>query len=445
MQIQIRYVAIFGVFLLLLVLSACYAPIWYDDAGHFIVIREFVSEGVACYPVDLGAGICDAQSPFITLGPALNYPLAGWMWAFGPNMLTGRIFMVMLALGAMLAFWMLARRLLQPQKAFWALALVLGNVQLVTYGSEILGEVPMLGWLFLGLALQLDWWQNGSWRAHLAATGAYVLAILSKEYVALPLAMGLGAWMVYWLWMRQARQVLAILGQGLLIGLAIIGYHLAKTGSWEAFFAWFQARGSYGAEFFSFNLGESLRFLLFKPLILLGSIALLIKVWMRRAAPDILIACFHFAHLFFFLSSAGYDRFGFQLIFIPAIYLAEFMAVIWKRFILKQPHPRLRQMVFIFSFLLLFTQQTFPILAQRILSSTSSNLAEETVSALISQYHIEQIYTYDQQLIPFLPPKVRFRLSPTVPSNSSNCQPLSLHSAEWLIAGIYAQTSFQNC
>lgn len=445
MSLNQKYALLFGVFGCLLVIAALYAPIWYDDAGHYIVIRELIGEGVACYPVELNRGECDPNSPFITMGPALNYPLGSWMRILGTSMLAGRSLMVLLSLQSLLAFLLLARRLVQPAKAFWAVALVIGNIQLVTYGAEILGEVPMLGWLFLGLAFQLRWWANRRTGALVLATLAYLLAILTKEYIAAPLALGMAGWITMAWLTRQRAQAFGLLAQGLAITLALLAYHWVQAGSWEALVAWFRDRGSYGAEFLRFDLLESFRFLLFKPLIALGTLALFTKVYFRRTSQDIVLACFHLSHLLFFLFSAGYDRFGFQLLFIPAIYLSEFIWLAWNRLGRHPQYPRLLRGAFGLFFLLLFTQRTLPTFAGMLTQHPPSNAAEHALVQLLQKHRVSRLFTYDQQVIPFLSDGYEFRLCRTVPSNAGQCQPLVLRSKEWLVAGPYARTEFGAC
>lgn len=444
MRNTLSYLVLLLVIAVILALSAWRSPVWYDDAGHFLVVQELVMENEACYPTDLARGVCDEASPYITMGPALNYPLASWMQLLGVSMGIARILMVILSIEALLAFVVLARNRISPDKAWWALALIAGNVQMLTYGAEVLGEVPMLGWLFLGLALQLRWLEKGHWLAAVTAAIAYGLAMLTKLYIAAPIALGMAAWIVVMISRGNYRKALTIFLQGVLAGGLVLAWQWKQSGSWEGVWLWLQDRGSYQSEFLAYAWGESFRYLLFKPLIWLGTIALVVKVRIKRQPADLMLLCFHGFHLLFFLASAGYDRFGFQLIFIPAIYLAEFMAAGWKRLGARKKGRLPLQAGFIVLFLLLFTQQTFPILAQRIFLD-SPNQSEYQVQSRIQELNIRQVFIYDQQIAPFLPEGVDARFPKVVPSNAGACTPLLLQRREWLVAGIYARTEFPDC
>src|SRR3989338_337438 len=70
-----------------LIVSVFYSPIWYDDAGHFLVAREVARGNGMCYPLDSEGAKCIEDSPFVTMGPVQAYPLGGWMMVFGQSML----------------------------------------------------------------------------------------------------------------------------------------------------------------------------------------------------------------------------------------------------------------------------------------------------------------------------------------------------------------------
>jgi 4-amino-4-deoxy-L-arabinose transferase-like glycosyltransferase len=445
---RLRKLQLYGILFLsfagLLLVSAFFSPVWYDDAGHFIVLRELLAEGRTCYPADPGMGICNPDSPFITMGPALNYPLGSWMGWLGIDMMVARILMVLLSLEALFAFFVLARTRISDRKVVWALVLVMGNIQLLTYGAEVLGEVPMLGWLFLGMALSLRAMEEGkTWMGVLAGL-SWGLAMLTKAYLAAPLALALLLWMVWGSIRGEWKRVLATFVQGLIAGGLLLAWQWYDSGSWAELLNWLEQRGSYRSEFMVFNWGETLRFLLFKPVIVLGSIALLVKVRIRKSSADRFLLVFHFCHVLFFLASAGYDRFGFQLMFIPAIYLAEFLAAAWKRL----GEMRKWRLPLRFAFVVLVwavgSQQALYLLAQRALGP-EPNWAEKTVSLRLQERDVQAVFTYDQQLIPFLGEEIAFRLPNVVPSNAGACESLNLRRGEWFLAGEYARTEYQDC
>lgn len=428
-------------FALLLVLAAGTSPVWYDDAGHYLVIKALAEHGEVCYPVHMAAGDCQPDSPFITLGPTLNYPLAAVLWLTGGGMYALRLAMAVFSLLSLLAFWHLAKAVLEREaKVLWAVALVIGNVQFVNYGAQVLGEAPMLGWLFLGMWALARWLQGGHIGWAIGGILAWFMAILTKEYIAIVIALAmLGFWAA--LLLRRDRRWLPWMGLGVGIGALLLGYHLLKAGGLAEVQRWFVERQSYGSEFLAFDLLEGCRFLLFKPLVLLGTAAMALRVAVRARLLDVFLLCFQLAWLLFFFSSAGYDRFGFQLIFLPAIYLSEFLLTTWERWAARHWW---RIGILGLCFLGLFSQRTLPLLAERLLDGVSSNVAEEEAVALLERYHPRSLFTYDQQLAPFLPDSIPLRLSAIVPSAAVQAPPLELAPGEYFLAGPYAFTEFQS-
>ncbi|MEM6273321.1 MAG: glycosyltransferase family 39 protein [Bacteroidota bacterium] len=444
MHRSLPYLILFALVAGLLVLSAFRSPVWYDDAGHYLVVRELVAEGTPCYPVDLDESRCDPDSPFITLGPALSYPLGSWGQLFGTEMLSLRLFMVLFSLVALWTYFQLVRLRVADHKAFWALVLVVGNVQLLTYGAEVLGEVPMLGWLFLGLAFWLRHLESEQLRFALGAGVALGMALLTKAYLAAPLVLTLGGWSLILLLRGAFRQMFATLLLGAVAGGLLLGWQAAESGSLLAVGDWLGQRSSYRSEFLAFDGGETLRFLLFKPVIVLGTVALVVKVRIKREPADLLLLIWHGSHLLFFLASAGYDRFGFQLLFVPAIYLGEFAAAGWKRVGGFRRGRRVAQAGFLLLVLLLASQQSLYLLGRRTLGPPP-NAEEKAVVAEVLRRDVARVFTYDQQIVPFLPEAVRFRLPVVVPSNAAKCPDLNLRNGEWLIAGPYARTEYPSC
>ncbi|MEM7041139.1 MAG: glycosyltransferase family 39 protein, partial [Bacteroidota bacterium] len=277
-----KYLVVFGLFAGLLILSAIYSDVWYDDAGHFLVVQQLAETGSACYPVDLAGGFCDPASAYITMGPALNYPLAGWMQMFGMGMGTARILMLLLSVLTLGAFIWMGRQVVQERKVFWAALLVVGNIQFMTYGAQVLGEVPMLGWLFLGLGLCLRGLEKERSGMIVLAGLSWGLAILTKEYIAVPLAVSMFIWMAILGMKGKWKPVFALFGAGLAVILLVVGWYLIRTGGLKGLVEYMAVRQSYGSEFFALNFSESMRFLLWKPLIALGSVALLVKLYFQR-------------------------------------------------------------------------------------------------------------------------------------------------------------------
>lgn len=423
------------------------SPIWYDDTGHWRVVKHFAETGQLCYPLDGQGENCDPESMFITLGPAVQVPASIWMKIFGTSMATARAFILPFSLLLLGIFLALARELTGKKKALWAGLLIAGNIQLLTYGSQFLGEVPMLFWLFLGLWFQVRWLKGGEGQANhfLGALVGFLTALACKESILMPLGAGMLLFMVTSLFRRDWAKAVGVAFQGILLGLAWVALIYSRVLEGKDFWDFWELRSGYGKEFFALEFTESLRFLLFKPLIWLGMAALLLKMQVRRDPRDWFLGLVFLAQLIFFLLSRGYDRFGFQLIFIPAIYLSEFVvfAVDW---IQKKKNMRLLwQVGGIIVFLVVFTQQSFPLLAQRLLDPASVNAGEKCLGEELNRLGILDVFTYDEQIVTFLPSGANYRLEPMVHVNADLCKPLELRLGEYLVAGEYARTEFPNC
>lgn len=425
--------------------SAFTSPVWYDDAGHWIVARQWAETGSLCYPVEPAADVCDPVSPYITMGPALSFPGGLWMKNFGVEMWKIRMLMVLLSIGVLLVFFRLAREEWGWEKGFWALLLVVGNIQVLVYGAEFLGEVPMLGWLFLGFWLEIRWLKGkGNWNARLAPL-AWVLAVLTKEYILIPLGGGLGGLVLAGLLKRDWKLAAGVCLQGLGVIAGLGLFYLVYWGGGDQFLAYLKVRNSYGGEFFALEPGEALRFLLRKPLIWLGALALLLKLWARPGKTEWMMGGLFFTWLLFFLLSAGYDRFGFQLLFVPALYLAEFFPLLWKWVKAKKRWPWGYRITFGLIFMALFYQQSLLVIGKRVLGEGNGNPGEMAVADRLKALEARAVFTYDQQLVPFLPPGTRVRLPVVVPSNSAHCEPFRLRENEYFLAGVYARTEFRHC
>ena len=437
-----KYLWTLPVLLLLLLLGAWLGPVWYDDAGHYIVIREALAGHGFCYP---GGDSCDPGSPFITLGLPLNVLYAAFMGLFGGSMLAGRIATVLFSLLAAAALGELGRRFFSPQKAVWAILLLLGNIQFLSYGSQVLGEAPMLACLLWGLLALGTWLERRTWQAALAGAACFFGAVMCKAYIAPPIALGYGAFLMLLAIKGEGRAFWALLVQALAWGLVLVLYFVLEQGGWQGFLAFLERRSSYGSEFFAFQFTEALRFLLFKPLFWLGTGAMALRIYFQKRPLDMLLACFQGALLLLFLFSAGYDRFGFLLLFLPALFFAEYMAAAWKRL----GRRRWQRMGFALLAAALFYQQSPLILGGRLLDPDATNRAERRVVEVLGSLEREggplSVFTYDQQLIPFLPANMAFRLPEVVPSNAADCQALALRPGEVLVAGDYARTEYPGC
>ncbi len=433
-----KYHLVFIPLLGFLLICAWLRPVWYDDAGHFLVIREGLESGRFCHPTDPALDICNSDSPYITLGSPLNHVYALWMALFGKGMGTARTLTIFFSC---LVFWTifdLVRYTFSTQKAFWTILLLIGNIQILSYGSQVLGEMPMMAGVLSGVNFLIRWRKSERWYWGVLAVGAWIWAVFCKAYVVLPLIIALGAWILISV-IRRDPKLKNVFIYSFLWGLSLTAGLVIEQGGWAGFQSFIQDRGSYSNEFFAFDFTESLRFLALKPLFWLGSLAILLRIYFQRRAEDIFLGCIQLGFLLFFLCSAGYDRFGFLLLFIPAIFFSEFCLSMWKR----SQRKRIHLAGFILGFILLFGQQTPLILARDWPGrfAIEEEWREKWETPGIEE--MESFFTYDQHYAYMT--KQNFRLPAVVPSNRLNCVKLSLRPGEWLAAGPFALTEFQHC
>lgn len=431
-----------------LVVSAFYSPIWYDDAGHFLVAREAARGNGLCYPLDDDGQNCIPDSPFITMGPVLAYPLAGWMALLGESMLVARLGMVFLTLLATVAFFWVGRQLMRPQKAIVAVGLMALNIQFLTYGAEVLGELPMMGLVFAGIGCFLAWDKKGGWQWAALGIVCWCLAVGVKEYAILPLGLSLVIW---WLMREVAKdRPVPVLKLGFAFVLVLVLMLGIIYGGPQKMMDHYIGRQSYSAEFFAVDLDISLKYLLLKPLFWLGTAAMVLKWRVKRRPEEALTLSVQAAWLVFFLLSAGYDRFGFLLLFLPAIYVAEFVPYVWKSLGRITHWAWLRRTMLVIVALVVFAQQTWWVFGKRIAAPELVNAIEWKATWRLEHAKGNVVVTAEQQVALFLEQiGQRWRLVSLVPSQGRACdyphEDFDLQRGELFLAGPYAFTEYPKC
>lgn len=445
MKPWIAYLLVGALLLGGLALSACYSPVWYDDAGHYLVAREVARGHGMCYPLQSDAADCVPGSPFITMGPVQAYPLGAWLAVFGESMAAARALMVLLSICAAVALWALARRLNDAPKALVAVAVMAVNVQFMTYGAQALAEVPMMGLFLAGLWALVRWQQSGrpAWAG--AGLVLWMLAVGVKEYALLPMGLALLGWWLMGLGDKAARW--SRLGLGLAAIAAMAATLLLLHGGWGGLLASLDARKSYGSEFLAFNWAISLKFLLFKPLFWLGTGAMVLRWRVQRRPQDGLMVAAQAAWLAFYLLSAGYDRFGFLLLFLPAIYLAEFAPYLWREAARRGRRAWLKRAALLALAAILFGQQAYLRLGARMAAPGLRNSVERTLARRLQPLQPRRVLTADQHMVLFLEEVgLQWRLVRIVPSQGAGTAAphadFDLRPGEVFLAGPYAFTEY---
>mgnify|MGYP006266138111 CR=1 FL=1 len=411
-------------------------------------------------------------SLFITVGPAVNYPAAAWMGLFGESLLSARVFFALVTLGFLAVWWRLAWRYTSLSRAWWAVLLLLGSLQVLTYGVQYLGELP--GLLFIGSGLlvvhrylqQAGYSGPGQKRASdgpatrktlfLAALlgVCWGLAVLCKANFIVPLGvLVLGAFIhallrrrfrKMWLfWFVAGAVILLIYGgmqavrfaalpSGELLLTSFSDPLLQQSQMQQLFNApygfarwlrWWQLRLSYGEEFWVWNT-EGWWLLLKKPVLWLGFLAAAVKAGFRRTYPEVVLAALFGLFLLMFLASAGFERFLLWLYPFAVVFLGEWGFAIWSR--LWQPWQRQRYWQGPLYFLVFFAlawQRTPVELTRRLLHPETVNREEKAFVRQINkpppalqQWRSQAgeplpLHVADLQVLPFLrSAKVKFRI-----------------------------------
>ncbi|MFW5658971.1 MAG: ArnT family glycosyltransferase [Bacteroidota bacterium] len=419
-----------------LALSAARIPPWYDDACHWLVARTLHHTGTTAFPLATDMTRIDPDSRFVTVGPAVNYLVAGWMWLFGDDFWRVRVLMSVIGLLMLLALFRLAVHGLHFAKAVWAVALLAGSVPFITFGSQLLGEGAMLLFLLTGLRALLAS-ATMRWQDALVASVCFNLAILSKEYIALPVGLMLVFGFVRALLDdRKATVKWLVMGATLPLGVAV--WYALKFDSWADLQAYWALKSAYTSEFLALTFSQSLRFLLFKPVIVLGTLALVLRVIFRREWQDGLLLVLQAQLLVFFLLSAGYDRFGLVLMPIACIYLGEWVYAVLLRMDTSLLHrKRLQQGAFILGVLLVSWQKWWlnPVLQYK----------RDLAIAIPTQ--AQSVFTYDLQFVPELYDQKRIDLPTFTPAEAEQgtCKQQMFTPTHPILIGPYANGAYKQC
>ena len=187
-----------GVVIVLLCVSSLAdvpAP-WFDEGSHLHVPQTLVQQGVYA---DYSAGELRFGGPVLGVGPTVLLPIAASFKLFGVGIVQARGVMVAFLLLFLLTTWRFARELASERVADLTILLLVGApaVNVLILGRQVLGEVPALWFVVLGL---LSWHRavrrHATW-GYVASGLAFGLAIVTKYQFLIMLAPGFAlAWLV---------------------------------------------------------------------------------------------------------------------------------------------------------------------------------------------------------------------------------------------------------
>ncbi len=177
-----------------------YPAPWFDEGLNAGTAAMIAREGIYGLPDSNGPRVVD---PAIQTGPTVVLPVALVIRVCGARWVAARLVVVGFALLAVWLYWLVSRRLFDPATAFVAgLCLLAGNrdpfTSFVYMGRQVLGEVPALAFLLLGVLATIARWERpGGRRRQLASAVvaglAWGAAMVTKPqlFVLLPVSLGL--------------------------------------------------------------------------------------------------------------------------------------------------------------------------------------------------------------------------------------------------------------
>ncbi len=419
----------------LLCLTSLITPYWYDDTGHSLVVYQLFKTGLWAFPKEY-PNITDYElhSTMISVGPALHYPTSWFILIFGWNFYYLKLVMVFINSFFVLIFYKFSQDFFHNRSYIFALIIGILNVQFMIYGSQYLGEVVMSQWILWGIYCQfLVLFKNKSRFYFVVSQLCFYAAILTKEYVALPL----GLYLVFtWIYLSyyQKKWLNPLLFQGLTLPIASIVFYYLEFQNFTDFLHYWNLKKDYQAEFLSYSL-EPFYFILKKPVILLGFMAMLTKLLIKRKSEDIFFTIFQTLLMFFFLLSKGFDRLGWILIPISALYLSEWIQFLWN-FIAK---TSFQKMILGIILLLFFSQNAVNPYYWK--SKWNKKETLKLLASKIQSSYIEQIFTYEVEIIPYLD-NVSIKTTGVPPVSSKRIQ--TELKEKYFLVGEYAKTEYQN-
>lgn len=327
-----------GVTVLIALLSVCWLAdvpaVWFDEGSHLHVPQMLVERGVYA---DYSAGEFRYGGPVLGVGPTVLLPIAVSFKVFGVGVLQGRAVIVLFLWLLVWTTWRFVRELASERVADLSILLLLGApvVSVLLLGRQVLGEVPALWFVMLGLLT----WQRAlvdGRSARFAISGlAFGLAAVTKYQFLIMLVPG---FVVAWAVSRVRGRFVA--HRAFVIPLLVCGMVFA---AWQAvLFAYV------GPEVFAANMAgvsnasrgaavmlafarirESLRTVLgvgaFAGLAIPALMWVTVREWAtrdRRAATWMLMVSFAAVNLtWFVVSSIGWPRYA-----VPGMVLAGIAA-----------------------------------------------------------------------------------------------------------------------
>jgi hypothetical protein len=279
---------------------------WTDDSLFMIMAKEIAAGRGYQLPI--------LSTPWfypyiLAIGPPLLLPVASAIQLFGFSVTVARLPMVDYMAGTTLLLYILSWKIHDKTVARWSTALLITLSAFVNTGKVVMGEVPALFYLLLGLVFMLH--MQRTWKRNLVVGLCFGLSVLTKLTLGLIYpAIGIAGLVA--IWKRDRREIQSLFSMGIVAIAVYLPWRLLEQSHAKGLTKDFEFLFTEDAGFqiLHGNLGILLRpqFVYFQIFLILG----LIGLWSIRtkAHRTILTLTLTLILMFtaYFLSSFGWYR-----------------------------------------------------------------------------------------------------------------------------------------
>ncbi len=202
-----------------------YPVTWFDEGSHLHVPKDLVQFGVYA---DRSSEGWRYFGPTVGVGPTVMLPIALAFKLAGIGLVQARLVIVAYMLAALILFGFVAKRLYGGLVAVVALLFLAStpSVALVDTGRQVLGEVPALAFLLLGILL---WFRSvepgrGIGASVLAGVGFALMALTKNQFALVLLPTLVVLFVVDRLYYRQASIVHFLVPVVTVVAFVAVGY-----------------------------------------------------------------------------------------------------------------------------------------------------------------------------------------------------------------------------
>ncbi len=199
-----------------------YPQPWFDEGSHLHVPKALTKYGVYA---DYSSEGFRYYGPTIGVGPTVMLPIAAVFKIFGIGLLQARIVMALYLIAAIYVFYRMTLQLSNYPVALLACALLISSraAFLLYYGRQLLGEVPGLFFMVLGIWLWFTYWEDINWKRLSIIGILFGLAMITKYQYLLFLFPMIGiAWLLNLIYYRTTSHkqfILPALVAGFVFGI----------------------------------------------------------------------------------------------------------------------------------------------------------------------------------------------------------------------------------